>query len=332
MLADLQQGWIESLTPWATVVAAGVLMVLGFIMATLFARNRSHSFVRDLLLLLALLLPLMGTAMLLTGLPPDSPWTHRGQALLLFAVALVVSYGVGRLLVTGIRAWSARSEAVRSVRGTLEVMARAVSLVIGALVLLDMLKVSIAPLLTTLGIGSLAVALALQDTLSNFFAGLHLTADRPLREGDYIRLDSGEEGHVITVGWRSARLRTPANNVIVVPNAKLARASITNFDLPERRLAITIRVPIAYGQDSRKAERVLAETLASAAGQVPGLLAEPTPTVLFHPGFGDLALEFSVTCHVASFDQQLSVQHELRHRFGERLRQEGIELMRMTRL
>ena len=97
---------------------------------------------------------------------------------------------------------------------------------------LESLGVPVAPLLTTLGIGSLAVALALQDTLANFFAGLHLLADRPVRPGDYIKLHEGEEGFVETIGWRSSRLRTTKNNIVVVPNQKLSQAILTNFHLP----------------------------------------------------------------------------------------------------
>ena len=98
---------------------------------------------------------------------------------------------------------------------------------------LETLGVPVAPLLTTLGIGSLAVALALQDTLANFFAGLHLLADRPVRAGR-LHQDptTGEEGFVETIGWRSSRLRTTENNIVIVPNQKLSQAILTNFHLP----------------------------------------------------------------------------------------------------
>ena len=76
--------------------------------------------------------------------------------------------------------------------------------------------------------GSVAVALALQETLSNFFSGLYLLADPPINPGDYTKLDSGHEGYVVHVGWRSTSIRTLGSKVVVAPNAVLARAAITN--------------------------------------------------------------------------------------------------------
>ena len=90
---------------------------------------------------------------------------------------------------------------------------------LGLLVVLSGLGISITPMLTALGVGGLAVALALQEPLSNFFAGVFLALAGQIRVGDYVRLDSGQEGFVADFGWRSTRLRMLANNLVVVPNA-----------------------------------------------------------------------------------------------------------------
>src|SRR5207244_1958155 len=82
-------------------------------------------------------------------------------------------------------------------------------------------------------IGRFAVAVALQDTLGNFFAGLYLQADRPVRIGDYVRVDTGDEGTVMHIGWRSTRLRTLTNNTVVLPNERLSKAVVTNYSLPD---------------------------------------------------------------------------------------------------
>src|SRR6266404_164685 len=109
------------------------------------------------------------------------------------------------------------------------------------------LFVAITPILTALGVGGLAVALALQDTLSNLFAGLHLLADKPIRVGDYVRLSAESvEGYVVDVGWRSTRIRMLQNNVVVVPNKRVAESVITNYDLGETRMALLIRVRVGY--------------------------------------------------------------------------------------
>jgi small-conductance mechanosensitive channel len=113
----------------------------------------------------------------------------------------------------------------------------------GVLIVLNGLGVSITPMVTAFGIGGLAVALALQDPLANFFAGLLVTLARQFRIGDYIKLDSGIEGEIIDFNWRLTRIRTLQNKIVLVPNAKLAQAIVTNFSLPARgaRTARSVR-------------------------------------------------------------------------------------------
>src|SRR5437868_4076581 len=83
-----------------------------------------------------------------------------------------------------------------------------------------------------------SIVLGLQDTLSNLFAGVHLLADRPIRVGDYVKIGDGVEGFVLDVGWRSTRVRLLHNNIVIVPNRTVAQSVITNYDMPERRLAV----------------------------------------------------------------------------------------------
>src|SRR5439155_543536 len=146
-------------------------------------------------------------------------------------------------------------------------------------------------------VGGLAVALALQDTLSNLFAGLHLLADKPIRVGDYVRLSAESvEGYVVDVGWRSTRIRMLQNNVVVVPNKRVSESIITNYDLGETRMALLIRVRVGYDADADEVQRMLEDETTRAVGHVPGLLAEPPPSARLIPGFGDYALEFTLTC------------------------------------
>jgi len=205
-------------------------------------------------------------------------------------------------------------------------IARIIIVAIGLLMILNGLGISIAPILTALGVGGLAVALALQDTLSNLFAGLHLLVDRPIRVGDYVKIADTVEGHVVDVGWRSTRVRTLQNTVAVVPNKKVAESIITNYDLPEPRMALLLRVGVGYASDPDRVERILVDEATRAAGEVPGLLAAPAPTARLIPGFGEYALDFTLAVHVASFVDQYPVQHELRKRLLRRLRAEGVEI------
>ena len=110
--------------------------------------------------------------------------------------------------------------------GLTRTLTRFAVLATGLLVLLAYLNISITPMLTALGIGGLAVALALQDTLANFFAGLHILVERPIFVGDYIRLESGQEGVVTDIGWRTTRIRTLSANMVVVPNTKITSGTL----------------------------------------------------------------------------------------------------------
>ena len=210
--------------------------------------------------------------------------------------------------------------------GLVRAAVRGTILVIGALVMLDSLGVQITPLLTALGVGGLAVALALQDTLSNLFAGVHLLADKPIRVGDYVKIADSIEGYVVDVGWRSTRVRMLQHNVVIVPNKRVAESIIINYDMPERRMGLLLRVSVGYDCDVDHVERVLVDEATTAAGEVAGLLPEPAPTAKLIPGFGEYALEFTLACQVASFVDQYAVQHELRKRILRRFRAEKIDM------
>jgi small-conductance mechanosensitive channel len=203
--------------------------------------------------------------------------------------------------------------------------------ILGGLILLNHFNVKLTPILTALGVGGLAVALALQDTLSNLFGGFYVAVAGQVRLGDYVKLNTGEEGYVTDIGWRCTTLRALANNLIIVPNAKLAQAIVTNYYLPEKRMSASFAVTVGYECDPDAAERVLAEVLAQAAGEIAGMLAEPAPGVAFDPGFGDGGMGFTVNFYVADFASQFAVRNELRKRVLRRFRADGIGIPYPTR-
>jgi small-conductance mechanosensitive channel len=243
-------------------------------------------------------------------------------ALWIVSLTLVFARLSGRL----VRMYGERLEGPLPV-GTLT--QRLVSLLIGLLGLLALLntfEISVTPVLTALGVGGLAVALALQDTLSNFFAGFYVSLAGQIRAGDFIKLESGDDGYVSDIGWRSTTLRALPNNLIVIPNNRLAQSIVTNFYLPEKRMSLLINVGVSYDCDPEHVEQVLIEVALSAADDVPGLLKEPAPFVRFIPGFGECSLDFTLICQVAEYTDQYLAQHELRKRILRRFREEGIEI------
>jgi small-conductance mechanosensitive channel len=167
---------------------------------------------------------------------------HRDDAVVTFAAALAREYGPkvhGDIPTTSL----------------MQNVIRLVVIVIGLLTILSGLGVSITPLLTTLGVGGLAVALAMQDTFANLFAGFYVTVARQIRIGDYLRLDTSDEGFLVDIGWRSSRLRTQANNMIVIPNSKLAQAIIPNYDMPDKEIPVPINLAWTTAATSRRRAR-----------------------------------------------------------------------------
>jgi small-conductance mechanosensitive channel len=242
------------------------------------------------------------------------------------AIILSVTFTIAGVLGSLAAAAGERRALGIGMTGLVRVAVRGAILLMGALVLLDALGVQITPLLTALGVGGLAVALALQDTLSNLFAGVHLLADKPIRVGDYVKIADTIEGYVVDVGWRSTRVRMLQNNVVIVPNKRVAESVVINYDMPERRMALLLPVSVSYASDPDEVERVLIDEARRAVGEVAGLVGEPPPMARLIPGFGAYSLDFTLVCQVASFVDQYAVQHELRKRILRRLRAESIDI------
>ncbi|MBI4244454.1 MAG: mechanosensitive ion channel family protein [Planctomycetes bacterium] len=217
-----------------------------------------------------------------------------------------------------------KSVAFKTVEAPVRFVIRIFLIVIGILLVLHSLHVEITPILGALGIGGLAGALALQDTLANFFAGLHLAADRPIRVGDFIRVGE-HEGFVEEVGWRSTRIKTIQNTLVVIPNSLVSQSSIINYSLPEPTTALVIPVGVSYSSDSRKVESILHDVLAKAINELPELESTLPPKVRF-TGFGDSSLNFLAICFIKNFAKRGRITTELCHRIFERFGKEGIEI------
>lgn len=195
--------------------------------------------------------------------------------------------------------------------------------VLGFLVILNGLGLSITPMLTALGVGGLAVALALQEPLANFFAGLFMTLAGQIRVGDYVKLDSGQEGYVVDFSWRSTRLRMLANNLVVVPNSKLAQAILVNHHLPSHDMAVLVDIGVDYSSDLRHVERVVTDVGRDVMSEVPGGVPEFEPFVRYHT-FGDSSINFTVILRAREFVDQYLIKHEFIKRLHARFDQEGI--------
>ncbi len=197
--------------------------------------------------------------------------------------------------------------------------------IVGALILLQTFGISVAPILTALGVGGLAVALALQDTLSNLFSGLNILLAKQIKVGDYIKLSTGEEGNIADISWRNTTIKVMSNNMIIVPNQKIASSIITNYYMPERELSIVVGASVSYDSDLERVERVTIEVARLVMKEIEVGIENFDPVVRFHT-FGDSSINFNVVLRVQEFGDQFLLKHEFIKRLHLRYQQEGIEI------
>jgi small-conductance mechanosensitive channel len=335
----LMENWRELLWPallFAAVVVAG--LVLRHILYARLRRSTASSSTRiDSMLVESLhgpiLLWILILAIHLAAEYSDLPrgvthWSAKVLlALWIVSLTLVLSRLSGRM----VRTHSTKLEGALPVSTLTEVLASLIIWILGILTLLgQVFDIDIRAILAALGVGGLAVALALQDTLSNLFAGFYVSVARQIRIGDFVKIDAGQSGYVQDIGWRSTTLKDLSGSLIFIPNSKLAQSIVTNYNLPQRPIGFGITVPVTYDSDPSQVERLLNEVAAAAIGQVPGLLKDPAPSAKFIPGFGKTSMDFTLDCQVAEYADQFLVQHELRKRIYRRFREEGVRFITPT--
>jgi small-conductance mechanosensitive channel len=332
-MTEAMRAWGSS--PWVLAPAALVLWIGVFLIVktiVLGAMRRVAARTRwtwDDVLVQALSTPLL-IAILASGLlvfgrilPLEPEGDRAFDVLLAFSIALALVLFVDRAARGALDRLAAGSPVLQGARGLIQAGIRAVIVGIGLLIFLDSIGISITPILASLGVGSLAVALALQDTLANLFAGVYMIADKPIEPGHLVKLPTGEEGYVTKVGWRSTWIRMLNNNMLVIPNSKLAGAAIINYDLPDRAINVIIQAGVHFESDLDKVERVTLEVARDVLRSVPGGVPGAEPSLRFLD-VGDWAIHLQVTLRAQNFESMPLVRHEFVKRLVPRYRQEGI--------
>jgi small-conductance mechanosensitive channel len=239
--------------------------------------------------------------------------------LIIFSVTVVLANLVGSM----IKVYSAKVETALPVTSLTRHIGRVTIYVVGILVILNSLGISITPMLAALGVGGLAVALALQDTLSNLFAGFYITIARQVRTGDYVKLETGEEGYVTDITWRTTTIRMLPNNLVLVPNEKLTKSIIINYYMPDRELAVLVNLGVHYNSDLKKVERVTCEVGKEVMKEVQGGVPEFDPFIRYNT-FADSSINFTVILRGKEFVDQYLIKHEFIKKLHERYAKEGI--------
>ncbi|MBD2742112.1 mechanosensitive ion channel family protein [Coleofasciculus sp. FACHB-1120] len=237
----------------------------------------------------------------------------------LYSVTLVLA----RLTASFVTIFGQRTPGVSA--SLLSNLAKIVVLVLGILMILQTLGISITPILATLGIGGLAVALAFQDTLSNLFSGLYLIISGQVRTGDYVKLETGQEGYVTDITWRNTVIRELPNNLVVVPNTKLASAIFTNYHLPVKEITLPIQVGVSYDSDLEHVEEITVEVAKEVMQELAADISDFEPFILYQ-NFGEFSINFTVFLRVNEFLNQRIAKHKFIKKLHRRYQQEEITI------
>jgi small-conductance mechanosensitive channel len=256
-------------------------------------------------------------------LPLTPEWDRAFDVLLQAALSVALVLFADRLSRGTLDRLAARSAALQGARGLIQAGVRGLLIGIGLLIFLDSIGVSITPILASLGVGSLAVALALQDTLANLFAGVYMVADKPIEPGHMVRLETGEEGTIVKIGLRNTWIRTLANSMIIVPNTKLASSTLTNYSLLDPEMAVLVNVGVHYSSDLETVERATLEVARETQRAVPGAVTDFEPQVRFHT-FADSSIVLTTVLRAREFAASHAIRSDFVKRLHARYDREGI--------
>lgn len=273
-----------------------------------------------------------GVWLALVRIPELSPYSglvHQLGGILFWALLTVVAVRVVNVLLLwyGIEiAPRTKSDVDDKIIPLLQRVSKVVIYSVGFLIILeDQLDVNISPILAGLGIGGLAVALALQSTLSNFLAGTYVMSDAVIHTGDYIALDSGQEGFVEDIGWRTTKLRNWQGNLIILPNAKMSDTIITDYEKPDKAMLFSVECGVSYDSDLSKVEKAALAAAEETLQSFPAGDKDFTPVFRFEK-FDDSNINFAVILksvdRIAHFTLKSEFIKILHKRFGE----QGIDI------
>ncbi|HKK09157.1 MAG TPA: mechanosensitive ion channel family protein [Gemmatimonadota bacterium] len=248
------------------------------------------------------------------------------RKVLVAIVFLSFTIVAARASARGVEIWARRKSGGVPSTSLLQNVARVLVFVLGLFLILQNLGIQVTALITGLGIGGLAVALALQDTLSNLFSGFQIILARQVRSGDFVRLDTGEEGYVTDIEWRNTTIRSRIDDhEIIVPNAKLANTIVTNYARPSKPYWVRVQVGVSYDSDLERVEEVTLEVARDVLEALEAGFGEEGP-VLRYEAFGDSAIAFAVRMRVRDWSDQFRVRHAFIKRLHARYGEEGIEI------
>lgn len=245
------------------------------------------------------------------------------KALVTIILAVAIISFIDRFLRSILFLHQEKSPILRTSGSILRGSLRVIIYALGVLVVLSTMGISITPIVASLGIGSLAVALALQPTLENFFSGIQIIADKPIRVGDYIELESSEQGFVEKIGWRSTWIKMLPNNIIIIPNSVLAKSKVINYYYPEKQLSVPVEVGVHYDSDLEHVERVTLEVAREILKSHKWGIDDYDTFVVFHT-FDAYSINFTVMLRAQEYFNRFFIRSAFIKALHQRFKDENI--------
>ncbi len=353
-MGELIQNWWASLPGWVAannivwthILIAAVIMAAVIVIAFLFSKFIFRRLLRAFILFgpdfdvrmagatktpVTVAIVLLGTYLAITALALPSTVQHvvdKISAILAILVGSVLINSVASVALQWVQIRLSESNAADTSTWALPLARRGILIAIFAMAVmlsLDILGINVTPLIAGLGLGGLAVALALQPTLSNLFAGTYVITEGVVNVGDYIEMENGINGYVVDVNWRSTRLRTWTNNLVIIPNSRFAETIITNYSKPDEPVNVYLPCGVAYESDLQQVEAVGHEVMDKVLRGHPGAVPE-YGGYFGYDTFGENNIDFWLFVQAKDRLASFEVRSELVKELHARLTNEGITI------
>jgi small-conductance mechanosensitive channel len=321
-------------------IIAGAILIISIICGLIFKKilvhklrklaNRTHWQGNDIILsgLNRAALPIfmvIGIYISIHNLPLNESVIKILDVISIVIILLTITVVIGRIVAGFVTNYTQKNNGLLPATSLFANISKVVVYILGGMFILQFVGVSITPILTALGVGGLAVALALQDTLTNLFSGLNIIASKQIKPGDYIKLDNQEEGLVTDITWRYTTIKAMPNNRIVVPNFKLASAIITNYNLPAEDLMVGIPVIVSYNSNLEFVEKIALEVANEIQKNTEGAFKGHEPVVRFKE-FAPTGVLFGVVLRANDFNAQFALKHFFIKKLHEEFAKNNIEI------
>ena len=252
------------------------------------------------------------------------PYNVYASKLIFAFLVISISLTASKIVLGMLDVWSKNNSSLPST-GIFKGLINVSIFSLAFLVVLQSFGISITPLLTALGVGGLAVSLALKDTLSDLFGGINILLSQTMREGDYVELDNGYQGYVTNIGWRYTTLKERQNNLISIPNSVLSGSISKNFTSQDAAFRVPIKIGVSYDSNLDQVEKVALEVATKIYDTLECINRNYKPTIRFRE-FADSSVNFFIYFQGKEFGDHNIILNAFIKEVHKRFKEEDIEI------